>query len=35
MDGNDEYGFGEEFTAEDFRQIDEIELAAYAGEFNF
>lgn len=34
MDGDDEYGFDEEFTAEDFHHMDEIESAAYAGEFN-
>jgi hypothetical protein len=34
MEGDDEYGFDEEFTAEDFRHMDRIESAAYAGEFN-
>ena len=34
MDGDDEYEFEEEFTMEDFRHMDKIESAAYAGEFN-
>jgi hypothetical protein len=34
MDGDDEYGFDGEFTTEDFVHLDEIESAAYRGEFN-
>ena len=34
MDGDNEYELDEEFTMEDFRHMDEIESAAYAGEFN-
>jgi len=31
MDADDEFGYGDEFTEEDFHLLDEIESAAYAG----
>jgi hypothetical protein len=31
MDADDEFGYDDGFTEEDLRQLDAIELAAYAG----
>ena len=33
MDGDDEYGYDDEFTEEDLHILDEIELAACGGVF--
>ena len=33
MDGDDEYGYDDDFTEEDLHFLEEIELAAYGGVF--